>query len=248
MMKGFYTAASGLINRSNVVNAIGNNIANSNTAGYKKDEVVLKSFGEQISYRLSNNESTEIGQTNSGVVMDEVYTHFEQGQLQQTQNPFDLALMGDGFFSVQLQNGDKAYTRNGQFKLDQEGYLTDLQGNMVLSKNGPIKVGTSDFTVTASGEIFSGDNSLGTLEISKPTDSDSLEKYSELLYIEKDTGAQMVEAEIIVKQGYTESSNVDMIKEMSDLIENSRAFQSCSQILKIMDRIMEKSVNDIARL
>lgn len=247
MMKGFYTAASGLINRTTVVSTIGNNIANSNTAGYKKDEVILKTFGEEMNYRLSDGEMIEIGGASSGIVSDEVYTQFEQGNIEMTQNPFDLALQGEGFFSVQLSDGSKGYTRNGQFKLNQEGYLTDLQGNLVLTDSGPLQLENSSIRVTSSGEVFSGDDSVGNLELSKPTDPTTLEKYGESIYIPKDD-AEMTQADAIVKQGYIEGSNVDMIKEMADLIENSRAFQSCSQIIKMMDRIMERSVNDIARM
>jgi flagellar basal-body rod protein FlgG len=147
MMKGFYTATSGLINRGNVINTISNNIANSNTAGYKKDDCILKSFGEHMTYRLSSKNSAEIGQTSGGIVLDEIYTQYEQGNLQNTANPFDLAIEGEGFFTLQLANGERALTRNGQFQMSKDGYLIDLQGNMVLSTNGPLKIDTSNFYV-----------------------------------------------------------------------------------------------------
>ena len=248
MMKGFYTATTGLINRGNIINTISNNIANSNTVGYKKDDVILKSFGEHITNKLSDSENTAIGSTNSGIVEDQVYTDFEQGQLQSTGNSLDLALEGEGLFTVQLANGDTAYTRNGQFKVDQDGYLTDLQGDKVLSTDGPLNVGTSNFSVTKSGEVFVNNESIGTLDISTPDSTTSLLKQGDLLFKDTNTTAKMAVSTATVRQGYIENSNVDMIKAMSDLMENSRAFQSCGQLVKMMDNVMDKSVNEIARI
>ena len=219
MYTGFYTAASGLTTQNKVVDVMGNNIANADTAGYKKDYLVTSTFGEH----LQRQNGREIGNVNFGSRADHTYTSFEQGIETGTGRTLDFLIKGDGFFNVTMPDGTTRLTRNGQFSLDADGYLVDNRGNMINCQNGPVMIGNADFTVDEYGRGY-------------------LEGYF------VNTGAENNEFNYSVVQGSIESSNIDMVEEMADMIASSRSFQACSQVIKIFDEIMNKSANQVGRL
>jgi flagellar basal-body rod protein FlgG len=248
MTRGLYIAGTGLLSRSRIINTIGNNIANSATSGFKKDVAVLGSFGEYLTFQMDHSATSAVGDLTGGSKVDQFYTLQAQGELQATGRVMDLAIEGEGFFTLQMPDGKKMITRNGQFSLNENGYLTDVSGNVVLGTDGPMKIGQYDFTVTEKGHVIVGGNNLGTLKITCPADLTLLTKEAGTAFIDTDPDRKTKEFEGNVRQGFLENSNVDMLEEMSGMIQFSRSFQSCSQLIKMIDRIMEKSVNDIARI
>ncbi len=246
MIRGLYTAASGLKTSANNIDVVGNNITNSSTFGFKKDGVVNGSFDQYMTYKIGNDPIEDIGGMTYGVTLEDVYTQYEQGAFKQTGNALDFAIEGNGFFTVQTADGQKKLTRNGQFFLDQNGYLTDAAGNMVLDNAGPIKVGNCDISVSQTGEIFADGESVGQLLITCPADLSTLVKQEGTLF--SYNGGQTTAFQGIIRQGVLESSNVDITDEMTELMAYSRSYQSCSQIIKMIDQITEKAVNEIARL
>lgn len=240
MTRGVYIAATGLLNQARSLDVIGNNLANLETAGYKKDVLTTKSFGEHLTYRLSpEGGAAMIGSSSRGVIADGTITQYSQGTTEKTNRNLDLAIQGEGFFTVMLQDGTSALTRNGQFTLDENGYLTDSAGNPVQGANGLIQLNGSDFTVDQSGNIFTGDTLAGTLMLTCPADPAAVKKQGEGLY--SYTGASLGFAGRI-EQGALEASNVDMTSEMAGMIAGTRSFQTCAQVVKTMDEMMSKAV------
>ncbi len=247
MTKGLYIASSGLINCSKAMNVTGNNLTNAETAGFKKDTLVSKTFGEYLTDKMTTNNVSELGTISHGVTEGEIVTSYVPGVLRETGRPMDLAIEGEGFFTIRTQEGETCLTRNGQFCLNQNGILTDAAGNMVLGKNGPILIGQSDFSINDKGEIFADGVSCGTLLITCPADTATLTKEAGTLFASNNAQGNRGEQGVI-KQGYLEAANVDIMEEMSNMMVLSRFYQSCGQLVKMMDRIMEKTVNEIARL
>jgi len=247
MIKGLYTAASGMLSNSQAINTISNNVANASTAGYKKDDVVFSSFGDALTYRIGGSGTAAVGGTTNGVCVGEVFTNYEQAPLEQTGGTLDLALEGEGFFTVRMNDGALALTRNGQFAVDTEGYLTDVMGNQVLGENGALQVGDASFRVSTSGEVYVDGQYLDTLRITCPADLQGLEKQEGGLLTGFE-GQEQLAFTGNVQQGYLETAGLDLAEEITSLIESSRAFQSCSQLVKMMDTILEKTVNEIGKV
>jgi len=247
MISGIYTAGSALINRGKSIDVISNNMANSNTTGFKRDGLATTSFGDHIVYRMSGNESAEIGGMNYGSAPGVVFTSYEQGALEQTGRTVDLGIEGNGFFTLQLEDGSTALTRSGQFQVNAEGNLVDGKGSLVMGQNGPITVGTANFEVRTNGEIFADGQTIDTLLVTIPTDNKALVKISDGMYRMED-GAETAEFTGKIRQGYLERSNVNVTEEMANIIAESRAYQTCSQMIKMMDQVLQKTVNELGRV
>ena len=164
MIRGIYTGASGMISQQARMDNIANNLANVDKTGYKKDLTIFKSFPDMLIRRINDDgvgivpagsydTMPIVGKLGTGVEVNEVYTEFEQGSLQRTENPFDLALEGRGFFTVATERGDR-YTRDGGFTINNEGILVTKNGNPVLGENGPIKVQQNNFMINERGEVL----------------------------------------------------------------------------------------------
>lgn len=248
MSRGIYAATSKLINCSSAMNITGNNIANADTCGFKKDKLVSQTFGEYLVYKMGKDGSSQIGGISHGIIENQVATSYQQGVLTATGRSLDLAIEGEGFFNLQTPEGQVRLTRCGQFCLNENGMLADASGNLLLGKNGPLSIGQADFTVSEDGEIMVEGKSAGVLLITCPTDLTALVKeegttFSYNAYIDQAGNFQGK-----VKQGFLESSNVNMIDEMSNMMQYSRSFQTASQIVKMMDKVEERTVNDLASM
>jgi flagellar basal-body rod protein FlgF len=164
VVRGLFTAASGMNVQQNRLDEIANNLANVDLNGYKKDTAIQKAFPEMLVRRMNDDgvykfpfgsvDTTPIvGVLGTGVETNEVYTNFTQGALKQTENDFDLALEGGGFMTVQTPQGERL-TRNGAFLLNSDGYLVTKTGDFVLGENGPIKIKKNNFVIDQDGTIW----------------------------------------------------------------------------------------------
>ncbi|MDR2618565.1 MAG: flagellar basal-body rod protein FlgF [Treponema sp.] len=164
MIRGWYTAASGMRAQQWRLDAVANNLANVDTDGYKRDQAAFKAFPELLLRRMSDDgvyphpfgsgdAAPVIGKLGTGVELNELYTDFEQGGLKESQSEFDLALDGKGFFTVATPWGER-YTRNGSFQLGKEGYLETKEGYPVLGEKGPIRVKANNFQVDKEGRVW----------------------------------------------------------------------------------------------
>jgi len=164
LIRGWYTAASGMRAQQWRLDAVANNLANVDTDGYKKDVAAFKAFPELLLRRQdddgvyhipfgSADAAPIIGKMGMGVELNELYTSFEQGALKETTSDFDLAMDGRGFFAVATPWGER-YTRNGSFQLGKEGLLLTKEGFPVLGENGPISIRANNFRVDQDGRIW----------------------------------------------------------------------------------------------
>ena len=247
MIKGLYVSGSGMISSSRALEVCSNNISNLQTAGYKRDELILSPLNQRVVFRLGGATSAQVGSATHGVTDAEIYTHFTQGAPEQTGNPLDLALEGEGFFTLQRPDGTVALSRNGQFSTDAEGYLCDGRGNLLLGANGPIAATGGSLTVNASGQVLLDGTFADTLRITCPFDNAALVRQADGLY-GYDMQAQMEPFTGEVRQGFLEASNADALEVMTDMMENARAYQSCARLVRMMDQILDKSVNELGRL
>jgi flagellar basal-body rod protein FlgG len=164
VVRGLFTAASGMNVQQNRLDEIANNLANVDLNGYKKDTAIQKAFPEMLMRRMNDDGMYKfpfgsvdtapiVGTLGTGVETNEVYTNFTQGPLKQTENDFDLAMEGSGFMTVQTPRGERL-TRNGAFLVNSDGYLVTKTGDFVLGENGPIKLKKNNFVIDQDGTVW----------------------------------------------------------------------------------------------
>lgn len=272
MLRGFYTAASGMIAQQRHQELVSNNIANANTPGYKADQGVLRSFPEMLIRQMGSKNipttnglklpvNRPIGSLHTGVYAQESIPNFSQGDIRETGMFTDLALVdndtpdeaGGVFFTVQNADGDVRYTRNGNFTVDAEGFITTNEGYYVLNQTGnPIQTNGLEFTVTANG-VVQGDGINAPLGIVYIANTNELIKEENDLLSAEAGNVNAVNpdaagANFTVHQQHLESSNVNAMQSMTDMMNAYRSFEMNQRVLKAYDESMGKAVNDIARL
>ncbi len=257
MVKGLYTAYTGMINEQHRMDVLTNNLANSTTVGFKKEGTTSQSFDTVLMYKLKDtseapNIPRRIGYDQLGVKIGENYTDYSQGSFKITDNKLDLALSGDGFFSIEFTNKagetSEKYTRDGSFTLTQEGYLVTKDGDYVMGTNGRIKLDPlRDVSVDSSGLIAQEGVPVAQLKITDFEDYDYLKKYGEN-FLEPVEGARMKQANFKVYSGYLEMSNVNIVTEMVDLIAITRQYESNQKIIKSIDETLDIAANQLGRV
>jgi flagellar basal-body rod protein FlgF len=277
MLRGFYTVASGMLSQQRKTEMLSNNLSNANTPGYKADRASMKAFPEMMlslngqqniptANGLTLPMSQRVGALNTGVYMQETMPAFLQGDLQETERKTDVALVdgnipvdpetglrGGVFFALQGGDGTPRYTRNGNFTLDGQGYLTSASGLYVLDQNGQsIQLPKDDFTITGEGRVLVDGAETARLGIGYAENANLLVKQGDGLFITEDNeplqDAYNSEATFSMQQGFIERSNVDTARTMTDMMSAYRTFEANQKVLQAYDRSMEKAVNEIGRV
>lgn len=198
-----------------------------------------------------------IGTMNGGSVVDRTMINFTQGGLEHTENPLNLAIEGEGFFKVtDVRDNTVKYTRQGAFALSEKGILIDHSGNPVLSVSGkaitvPTDVG--HLSITRKGELFVEENNEKTyidqIQLVNIANKEDMQKHGEA-YLVPVPGKTLQETafEANVLQGYLESSNVETVYEMVEMIETLRRFEADQKVIRSYDDIMNKAANEIGKL
>ncbi|WP_042143809.1 flagellar hook-basal body protein [Paucisalibacillus sp. EB02] len=266
MLRGFYTAASGMLSMQRQQEALANNIANANTPGYKADQATLRSFPEMLLYQMGSQTvptknpknlpvQNPIGSINTGVYVQEYVPDYVQGALKETGVSTDLTLIdgifpdetGSIFFTVQNENGEQRYTRNGNFTVDGQGFLTTTEGYYVLNQAGnPIQTGGMEFTVTPEGQLQLGAQNV-QLGIAYANDANQLEKEGNGLF-NGEVGPVPAGVTYTVQQGFLEQSNVNAVQTMTQMMESYRSFEMNQRVLKAYDESLGKAVTEIGRI
>lgn len=247
MIRGLYTGASGMIAESMRTDVTSNNLANANTAGFKKDVAVMKDFASMLITRINDGaEAPVIGSLGIGAGVDEVATMHSMGAVRTTGNDFDLALEGKGFFAVETPRGIR-YTRNGTFVKNSRNELVTQDGYRVLGENGPITIEGRKMVVDSGGNVVVDDQPIGTLQIVEFANEKQLAKEGSSLYIAApgQTGTRGASS---VHQGTLEMSNVNVISEMVNLISNYRAYEINSKTVQSNDHLLDKAVNEVGKI
>jgi len=235
---------------------ITNNISNADTTGYKKEYLVSHSFDEVLAKRL--NDPGVVGQTqiisdlpvvgplNLGTQIDQLYVNYDEGALEGTERSTDLALTGDAFFAMDTPAGER-YTKSGAFYIDDAGYLVDGEGNYLQGENGHINVGGLNFQVDELGGVRVDGALVDNIKIVSFADNNSLRKQGSNLYFSLDNPQAQANTHKVL-QGYLETSNVDIGREMVDMLTVYRTYETNQRMLSMVDEIAGKAVNEIGRL
>lgn len=257
MVKGLYTAYTGMINEQKRLDVISNNLANANTTGFKKEGTTSEAFDSVLAYKIKDTtdpvKARNIGKMSLGVKIGESYTDFSEGSLRVTDNTYDLALTDKGFFSVEFTNkngvSSTKYTRDGSFTVTKEGNLVTKDGDYVLDANGRhITLDTNaEITFGKDGTIYQDGSPVAALGITDFEDYDYLEHYGENYY-QPVEGAKFKNSEATVNSGYLEASNVETVSEMVEMITINRDYESNQRVITTIDSTLDKAVNQIGRV
>lgn len=276
-MKELWVPLSGAIAQQRKVETIANNVANANTPGFKKDQIVFKEYLTQ--FEKGHNQDIDLphkewkpedfyrsyGAEHARVKVDGSFTDFQQGQTSPTGNPLDIALKGKGFLEVLTPNGVR-YTRKGNLSINPAGLLVTDGGDPVLSRLDPALItaggdlpapnertiqlpqSAGRLSINFQGELSNNNGKISDLSVVEFNDIHALKKEGNAFYINQNIkNISTDQNKTAVYQGFIEQSNVNAIQEMSDLIKANRNFESIQRVIKTYDTISGKGVNEIAK-
>lgn len=273
MIKGLYNSAMGMLIQEASLNTSSNNLANISTTAYKKDRVTFEEFPNSEELRLNDTtlkpgkrfyEGPVIGRMGTGVILDRVTTNHDPGVLRETGNRTELALDGKAYFMVQTPEGIR-YTKDGRFHFSEDGFLVNRHGHKVMGLEGTLEPNSIvtdktgklapyykpiqpeselDFQVNESGAVLGAQ-----IEVLKVVfeNTNNLEKEGKTLYKLTD-GKAVYTSEPIVKQGFLETSNVNVVSEMVNMIKVSRAYEANSKILTGIDERLGQTVREVGAI
>lgn len=258
MLKGLYTAYTGLVNEQNRMDIMTNNLANASTVGFKKEGTTSQAFGDILTYKLKDasvglSNVQRIGVNNPGVKIGENYTDYTQGSFRITDNTYDLALTDEGFFAIEFTNkaGETStkYTRAGSFTLNNQGYLVNKDGHYVLdTQNRRIRLNTlADSSIAENGIIYQNETPVATIQVADFEDYNYLEKHADTYY-QPVEGAKLTNSNAEVRSGVLEMSNVQTVSEMINLINITRAYESNQKIVQTYDQSLDIAVNQLGKV
>jgi flagellar basal-body rod protein FlgG len=262
MIRGLYTAAAGMTAQQQNIDVISNNIANVNTDGFKQDRAEFQDLMYQsLNYTAGATSSTTNNptgiDTGLGVRVSGIQKNFIQGNMKETGNDFDLAIQGDGFFQITTPAGETAYSRNGAFKLDSEGTIVNGQGYAlepeITIPPELVKISIAqDGTVTGQDATTGDISTLGQITLVNFINNAGLAPQGNSLYLETEVSGDPIEATPgedgmgALTQGMLESSNVQLVTEMVNLITAQRAYEANSKSINTTDSMLQ-TVNALKR-
>ncbi|MFQ3574633.1 MAG: flagellar hook basal-body protein [Thermodesulfovibrionales bacterium] len=240
MFRGVYVAMTGAVLRSREMDIVTNNLANVNTTGFKRSSFssrmypVLEGIQEEqkVIYKDSRSMTT--------------FTNYKidtmQGAIKTTGNPLDLAISGEGFFTIEDNKGQRFYTRNGSFTRNKDGFLVTQSGNYVLDRgNQRINIEGNGINISPDGNVYVGQNLVGQFKIAKV---ENIEHVSDSLF----TGSEVGFAKGDIIQGALEMSNTNPIREMVGIITALKQYETAQKVIQSFDDLTKRAVSDIARV
>jgi flagellar basal body rod protein FlgG len=253
MVYGLWLSAAGLQANQYHQDLLANNLANVETAGFKRDLAVFAERQIEAREGLHGTSASQplLGSMTGGTFVAPTYTVFEQGPTQVTERALDVALVGDGFLTV--REGDRTlYTRDGRLTVNAAGELVTVAGGRpVLNAEGtPVRVPVdriSELRIGQDGRVNVGSTEIGRLGVVDFEDPTSLRKIGGNLF-EAPQGAALKPATATLQSGAFETSGVDPMTTMVAMIEASRAYQFNATLISMQDSMMTRAANDIARV
>lgn len=242
MLRGVYTSATGMEAQKDLQETIADNLANTNTSGFKATRHIYKNFAE--SSLINKTTGQNYGKLSHGVEPFNTNFDFTQGALVETGNPLDLAIQGKGFFAVQSATGQIGYTRNGRFTIDKDGYIANSQGDLLLdSGSAPIYVGVQgirDLTILRTGSVVVNGEAISQL---------NTYEFPEGVGATRIAGDKFIPAQVVtmlnsnsayednsvnttLMQGFIEGSNVSSIKSATEMVQVTRSYEANEKALK----------------
>ncbi|MBI3637229.1 MAG: flagellar basal-body rod protein FlgG [Candidatus Rokubacteria bacterium] len=259
MIRALFTAATGMQAQQINLDTVANNLANVNTTGFKRNRVdfqdllyqTLRAPGTRVTAGAEVPTGIQVGHGTRPVATQKIWT---QGNFQQTENPLDLVIEGDGFFQLARPDGTIAYTRAGTFKRDSQGQIVNSDG-LVLQPALTLPADTTSVTVGADGTVSVTSSSsttptqLGQIELARFMNPAGLNAIGKNLFLvtqasgQATTGVPGLTGLGTVGQGMLESSNVSVVEEMVNMIAAQRAFEANSKAIKSADEMLSISNN-----
>ncbi|MDD6626799.1 MAG: flagellar hook-basal body protein [Lachnospiraceae bacterium] len=278
MLKGLYTAYTGMINEQHRMDVMTNNLANADTNGFKKEGTTSQAFDTVLAYKIKDlsepgnlpknlgtaktfdedsvdNPDRWVSRTgmNLGVKIGENYVDYSEGPIKETGNTFDLAISDRGFFAVEYTNkaGETStkYTRDGNFTMDRQGYLVTQDGDFVLDENGRhIKMNTALPVSIDRGGTITQEGT--SVATIGLTDFEDYD-YLERFgenYFQTVDGATEIDSEAQIYSGYLELSNISIVTEMVNMITLQRQYESNQKLITTYDETLDTAVNQLGKL
>lgn len=249
MYKGFYNLTSAMLTQGRMLDVISNNMTNVATHGFKADRYTMSTFDQHVWSLVGNKNKvyTELGEQSFITAPSQLYTDFSQASFDETGQPLDFAIEGRGYFAVETDEG-RIYTRNGNFSLDDEGYLCLPGRGRVLDPDGePILLVTDKIRDDGYGGLFTENGGfLGRVGVFAFEDEEAmLEKNDRALFV---SDAQPEVTLVTVHNGMLERANVDLVQQMMEMIASQRAYQSAAEVIKIYDELINKVTTNVGAL
>lgn len=255
MIRGLYTAATGMNSMQHQIDVTSNNIANVNTTGFKQDRAEFQDLMyETLNYTAGQTSQTTINPTGIdvglGVKISGIQKNFNEGDLKPTSNTFDLAIEGKGFFQITLPSGETAFTRNGSFKLNSEGSIVNGNGYLlspeIVVPDNVVDVSIAKDGIVTAKDAQTGDTvNLGQITIADFVNPAGLIPLGESLFMQSDASGDVLEGNPSteqfgsIQQGMIELSNVRLVNEMVDLITAQRAYEANSKAITTTDSMLD---------
>jgi len=259
-MRSLTIAATGMMAQQNNVEVISNNIANISTTGFKRRRAEFQDLIYQ-NLRRTGSQSADTGTTlpsgaqiGLGVRTAAVYRISEQGNLQQTENRFDLAVRGNGFFQIQMPSGETAYTRDGTFALSPDGQIVTSDG-YIVQPGITVPSNATNVAINASGQVqvtLDGQTApalVGQIQIAVFPNATGLDAQGDNLLLQTTasgnpvTGTPASPGFGSVQQGFVETSNVNVVSEITNLITAQRAYEMNSKVITTSDQMLSTLTN-----
>ena len=266
MLKGLYTAHTGMVNEMKRLDILANNLANADTTAYKKEGTTSRTFADEMSLRIKDSSymgiPKKLGDITYGVHLGQVYTDYSTGNFKVTDNTTDFAIEGNGFFAVAFTdkegNTSVKYTRDGAFTVIKEGYLVTKDGDYVLNATGAMNgdPGQNNYirldpnaaiTVNKLGYVMQNNQIVGTIGMVDVDNYDYLEKYGENLY-NLLPGGTRIATDANIEQGTLETSNVNVVNEMVNMITIQRAYEAGQKVITSIDGTLDRAVNNVGKV
>lgn len=275
MIRGLYTASSSMLCEIVRQDMVANNLANVDTAGFKRDQGIFKELPTMEIRKVNDGELypprpfykfPKIGELGTGVILDESYTDFKAGKMEYTGNELDVALENEkAFLVVEGPNGLR-YSRDGILDINHEGFLTNMHGDYIMAEREPVNEQASDLlidengnpTVTlervqvADGQKVMIDEDGRVLVDGEPVARLSRGQAADRKAFRKEGGNKFVRAYGAVnrslgyvKPGYVEKPNFSLVEEMVKMIEVSRAYEANSKVIQSHDGLLDKAINSV---
>ncbi len=233
MIHGYSYSSSGLKSREQALQSVANNLANMNSIGFKRTvefDMSLETDPTKHNVEPLFNEAIDFG----------------QGEIIETGNPLDVAISGNGFFAVHTEGG-LSYTRQGNFQLSEEGFLTTKTGDLVLGMNGPISL-EPGAVITQEGEVAVGGKVTDQIRLFEFLEKNQVERIGDGYFRPKAEDVVVEMDQVALKTGFLENSNVNAIEEMVRMIQIYREFEMNQRALRTQDETVDKAVNKVGKV
>lgn len=234
MDRGIFVALSGAVLQEKRLEILSDNLANVNTAGFKKQRPL---FQDAMPAPYG---------TRTFAVADGAVTDMSQGVAEKTGRRLDVAIKGDGFFVVDTPYG-KRYTRDGNFTLGPQGNITTREGHAVLGRNGVIKLTSSDVVIDAEGNIQGNGATIDKLKLVNFDNPGKLFREGNFFSAPLEVKEAGVSPDTGLEQGYIEVSNVNAVKSMTTMIEVLRSYETHSKMIQSLDDMTKKAIEEVGR-